>query len=96
MTQQLFSEEIRNARNEHFSNARVQPDAKGGTRKKTKPHLLVDFFATVWTGTTFRRKGEIQHCCYRRKDGSICGEVTIWKGFPTGHTGAHGKFGGSD
>ena len=91
MYQQVFSEEIKNARVEHLATVRVASNQKG-TRKKTIPPLIEDYYPVVWIGTRQRRKEEVQHCSYLI-EGQICGAVTVWHGYLTGHTGAHGHYG---
>ncbi|MGH2639343.1 MAG: hypothetical protein ACRDF4_08705 [Rhabdochlamydiaceae bacterium] len=92
MYQQVFSEEIKNARIEHLANVRTTMSAQKGTRKKSSSHLLEDHHPVVWSGTRQRRKDEIQYCSFII-DGQICGAVTVWHGWLTGHTGAHGHYG---
>ena len=84
----LFPEEIRNASDELPQNVLVprKPVVTKGTRRRTKPEILIDFFETVWEGTKQRKKPENQTCC-------ICGAITIWRGLPTGHRGAHSRYG---
>lgn len=92
MYQQVFSEEIRNAKVEHLANVRKAVSNQKGTRKKSNPPILVDHYQVVWNGTKQRRRDEIQYCSFVI-DGQVCGEVTVWHGWLTGHTGTHGHYG---
>ena len=80
--EQVFSEEIRNASNEKLSSVRRDPATKKGTSKKSIVRVAVDYFATVLVGTQIRRKDEVQRC-------PICGSITVWRGYPTGHSRSH-------
>ena len=82
----VMENEISAARNERLETIRRGPNAaekkkNGGTRKKVF-HVLEDFYNTVFDGTKQHRKDEIQRCC-------ICGAITVWRGYPTGHAGSH-------
>ncbi len=82
LMQEVFSDEIRNARNEKLSPVSRGTVATKGTRKKSIVRVAVDYFATVLVGTQIRRKDEVQRC-------PICGSITVWRGYPTGHSRSH-------
>lgn len=72
---------------------RLEPVRRGpkvdkfGTRKKQALRILQDTFEVVWDQTRQRRKDEIQRCAQ-------CGEISVWRGWKTGHEGAHAHWNG--